>query len=115
MALRRTSLLSVGWSTRQFVSPKEGGVAVTYGKLHVKKNRLLSPHDIHNELETLRDAHLSLQAHAEELLQVLQQQLETQTEAAEAAADVNHQLREHLNGLFVRESAFHGKQIQDCQ
>ena len=87
-------------------------------KLHVKKNRLLSPHDnddIHNELETLRDAHLSLQAHAEELLQDLQQQLQTQTEAAEAAADANHQLREHLNGLFVRESAFHGKQIQDCQ
>ena len=76
---------------------------------------VVSHHDIHKELEALKDANLSIQAHAEELLQDLQQHLETQTEAAEAAADANHQLREHLYGLFVRESAFHGKQIQDCQ
>ena len=36
-------------------------------------------------LESLRDANLSLQTHAEELMQDLQQQLDTQTEAAEAA------------------------------
>ena len=39
-------------------------------KLHLKRSRLVNPHALHTELESLHEAHEQLRANAEELLQV---------------------------------------------
>ena len=45
----------------------------------------------------------------------MQEEITKKEEKLEESVVENQQLREHINGLFERETAFHGKHISQCK
>ena len=84
-------------------------------KIHIRHSYIVNPHATHQALQDLQECHDSFRASAEKLLEELQQEVNEKGTTVEAEKNTNAQLKQHIDGLFRRESAFHGKPIQNCQ